>query len=226
MLFLYAFTFSYAYASLDTGTGALILFGTVQLSLMLLGILKKQKSHFSEFIGVPLAFAGLVYLVLPELSTPSMMGVVLMIVAGLAWSLYSAAGANSDNALADTAFNFSLTIPFITILLGLMFTGHWVGLDTAPTTLTVQGLTLALASGTITSGLGYTFWYIAARGLSSVQAGICQLLVPLLASAGGVLFADEVFTERLILSSLFILGGVALSFFGKQLSVSIQKIST
>lgn len=220
MLFIYAAAFSYAYVSLETGTGALILFGTVQLSLMTIGFIKKQNSHVSEFFGVPIALIGLTYLVLPELSKPSFSGAILMILAGVAWALYSAAGTKTKDPIADTAFNFAKTIPFIATCLLLTTMSSF---DTTTIILTPYGIALAVLSGTLTSGLGYTLWYIAIRGLSSIQAGICQLLVPLIAAIGGVVFAGEALTERMLVASLLLIGGVAVSLFGQQIITSTHQ---
>ena len=207
MLFLYAVCFSYAYISLETGVGALILFGAVQITIILIGIHAGNKLNALEWAGVFIAFGGFIYLVLPGLATPSLWGFVLMLIAGIAWGLYTLAGKSSQNPLADTAFNFLRTAPFV-VVLGI------ITLSSAH--ITAQGIILAVLSGAVASGLGYTIWYMALKGITALQAAVLQLLVPVIAAAGGILFADETLTLRLILSGLAILGGILLVILGRQ----------
>jgi drug/metabolite transporter (DMT)-like permease len=201
MLFLYAGAFSFAYITLDTGTGALILFGAVQLTMIIFALVKGERLGFISWSGVLLAFAGFVYLVLPGVSTPSVVGFLLMTIAGIAWGFYTLMGKGSENPLADTTFNFTRTIPFVIIL--AIFTISYLELS-------VKGIILAVLSGAIASGIGYTIWYTALRGLSSTQAAVVQLLVPVIAAIGGVVFISEAITLHLIISSILILGGVTL----------------
>jgi drug/metabolite transporter (DMT)-like permease len=207
MLFVYAITFSYAYITLDTGTGALILFGSVQLSMILIGIFSGNKLHTVEWLGVLIAFLGFVYLVFPSLSTPSFIGFMLMAVAGIAWGVYSILGRGSNNPIADTTYNFLRTTPLLVILI-------LVSLDS--THITQKGIGLAILSGAIASGLGYTVWYLALRGLTVTQAAVVQLFVPILAAIGGVLFANEMISWRLILASLLVLGGILMVVLGRK----------
>lgn len=200
-LFVYAATFSYAYITLDTGVGALILFGTVQLTMIVAGVLRGQRLAMLEWLGLGLAFAGLVYLVSPSLNTPSLAGFVLMLASGVAWGVYTLAGAGSANPLRATSFNFFRTAPFAGLIMIVSI---------ASSELTLYGVMLAMASGGITSALGYTLWYQALRSLSSIQAGVVQLLVPVIAAFGGVLFVGEFVTWPLVIASLLILGGVCL----------------
>jgi drug/metabolite transporter (DMT)-like permease len=206
MLFLYAITFSYAYISLDTGTGALILFGAVQISMILVGLWSGNKLHYAEWLGIMMAFMGLVYLVIPSLSTPSMSGFILMAISGVAWAVYSLLGRASTNPIDDTAYNFLRTLPFI--LLCVLFTYDQVNLST-------QGLWLAIISGAITSGLGYILWYMALRELSVTQAAVIQLLVPTLAALGGIIFVNELVSLRFVLSSVLVLGGILIVVTGR-----------
>jgi drug/metabolite transporter (DMT)-like permease len=201
MLFLYATTFSFAYLSLNTGTGALILFGTVQLIMILWSLYKGEHLHTLEWSGVFLASAGLVYLVLPGVSAPSPLGFLLMLVAGIGWGSYSLLGRSSAQPLQDTGANFIRTLPFV-ILLGLVMYSH---ID-----LTSRGAWLAILSGAIASGMGYAIWYRVLTGLTATQAAVFQLSVPVIAAAGGVIFMEETVSLRLILASLMILGGIAL----------------
>lgn len=206
-LFLYAVTFSFAYLSLDTGMGALILFGAVQITMLLMSFLTGNRFHYVEWLGVVIAFAGFVYLVMPGASAPSLFGFALMSVAGIAWGFYTLAGQGSDNPLADTAYNFLRTLPLVVILIAVTF---------QQAELSPYGVLLAVVSGAITSGIGYTIWYIALGGLSAIQAAVLQLLVPVIAAVGGVLFADEVVTLRLVIASLLILGGTLIVILGKR----------
>ena len=206
MLFIYAITFSYAYLSLDTGTGALILFGAVQISMIMMGLLSGNKLHYSEWLGIGTAFIGLIYLVMPTLSTPSVTGFILMAISGIAWAIYSLLGRSSTNPIDDTAYNFLRTLPFIVIL--AFFTFEQVAI-------TPKGLWLAIISGAITSGIGYVIWYIALRGLSVTQAAVIQLSVPILASLGGILFVNELVSLRFIISSGLVLGGILIVVTGR-----------
>lgn len=205
-LFLYAVTFSFAYISLDTGVGALILFGSVQITMILAGLLSGNKLQYFEWGGMLLAFSGFVYLVMPGLATPSLIGFILMFISGIAWGFYTLIGKGSINPLSDTAYNFSRTLPFVIVLSAITFQYF---------SLSQKGIFLAILSGAITSGAGYTIWYIALRGLSVVQAAVVQLFVPVIAAVGGVIFSDEIISLRLILSSVIILGGILIVILGK-----------
>lgn len=207
MLFLYGVTFSYAYISLDTGMGALILFGAVQLTMILISLLSGNRLHYLEWMGVVIAFSGFVYLVLPTLSTPSMVGFILMTLSGVAWGLYTVKGRGCKDPILDTTYNFIRTLPFIAILLLLTIQS---------VSLTQAGIIFAVLSGAIASGVGYALWYFALRGLSVMQAAALQLLVPIIAAIGGVIFASEVITMRLAISSFAVLGGILLVLFGRQ----------
>ncbi len=200
-LFIYAIAFSVAYITLETGIGALLLFGSVQLSIVAFTIFRGEKLKLVEGLGIILAMGGFVYLLWPNLSLPSAYGTSLMILSGIAWSGYTLFGKGSKNPLLDTTANFIRALPIAVILLLLTISQVHISLD---------GALLAAASGAITSGIGYTVWYIALRGLSSSQAGVVQLLVPVFASLGGVLFANEPITTDFIIASLIILSGVAL----------------
>ena len=201
MLFVYALGFSFAYLMLETGTGALILFGMVQITMVVASLIKGQRLARLEWLGIGTAFAGFVYLVWPEVSTPSISGVVLMSIAGIAWGVYTLRGRTSQAPLADTAYNFTRTLPFL-LLLGLFSIGQFE--------LSTQGIVLAVLSGAIASGLGYTLWYSVLTHLSATQAGVLQLLVPVIAALGGILFVSEPLTLRFIVASLLILGGIYL----------------
>ena len=201
VLFLYAAAFSYAYITLETGTGALIAFGSVQITMIAYSLISGYKMSIWEWLGVFLSIAGFVYLMLPDAKTPSVSGFVLMTISGISWGLYSIRGNDSKNPLNETAFNFLRATPFLMLLL------FFISKDANAST---KGILLALLSGTITSGIGYTIWYMALKELTSIQASIVQLFVPVLAAIGGVIFVGELISSKLIVASLMILGGILL----------------
>lgn len=201
VLFLYAAAFSYAYITLETGTGALIAFGSVQITMIAYSLISGYKMSIWEWLGVFLSIAGFVYLMLPDAKTPSVSGFVLMTISGISWGLYSIRGNDSKNPLNETAFNFLRATPFLMLLL------FFISKDANAST---KGILLALLSGTITSGIGYTIWYMALKELTSIQASIVQLFVPVLAAMGGVFFVGELISSKLIVASLMILGGILL----------------
>jgi len=213
MLFVYAITFSFAYITLDTGTGALILFGSVQITMILLSLLSGNRLHITELVGVVIAFIGFVYLILPGVTTPSAIGFLLMSVAGIAWGIYTIKGHGSKNPLMDTAYNFLRTIPLVLILaIVAIKDAHYSS----------EGILLAVLSGGIASGIGYTIWYIALAGLSVMQAAVMQLLVPVIAALGGVLFVSEAVTLRLTVSATLILGGILMVVLGRYYFVQLR----
>jgi drug/metabolite transporter (DMT)-like permease len=213
MLFIYAVAFSFGYISLDTGTGALILFGAVQITMILSNVIAGNKLHLSEWFGLALAFTGFVYLIMPSVTTPSLTGFVLMSISGMAWAFYTLLGRKSKNALNDTAFNFLRTAPFIFIL--MVFSLNNLHVSTS-------GFMLAILSGAIASGVGYFVWYIALAGLSVTQAAVLQLFVPIIAALGGVIFTSELITVRLIESSVLVLGGILMVILGRYYFVQLK----
>lgn len=199
-LFTYAITFSYAYLSLETGTGALILFACVQLSMLIFGLIRGETYRGAEWLGLALAFAGFVYLVLPGVTAPDPMGALLMGCAGLAWAVYTVRGAGSATPLRDTTGNFVRTVPMLLVLLvPLLSTSH----------VTVQGIVMALGSGILASAIGYAIWYTALPRLSTSVAAVSQLSVPVLAALAGLVWLQEWPDSRLIIAALCILGGIA-----------------
>jgi drug/metabolite transporter (DMT)-like permease len=213
MLFLYAITFSFSYITLDTGTGALILFGSVQITMIFLSIISGNRLHITEWMGVSISFAGFVYLILPGVTTPSVTGFLLMTVAGIAWGIYTLRGRGSDNPLMDTTYNFLRTIPLV-ILLAIVTIQN--------THYSTEGILLAALSGGIASGIGYTIWYTALGGLSATLAAVVQLSVPVIAALGGIIFVSEAITLRLTLSAIMILGGILLVILGRYYFVQIK----
>lgn len=202
LLFLYAVPFSYAYVSLGAGTGALILFGSVQATMLSAALATGERPHALEWTGLIVALAGLVYLVLPGLAAPSPLGCALMTTAGISWGAYSLRGRGAADPLAETAGNFLRTVP-MTVVISIA--------AARSLNVTTKGAVLAVLSGAVASGLGYVAWYAALRGLSATRAASVQLAVPVLAAAGGVAFLAERITVRLIVSAVLILGGVGLA---------------
>jgi drug/metabolite transporter (DMT)-like permease len=202
MLFLYAVSFSYAYVSLSAGTGALILFGTVQGTMITAGLIAGDRPAALEWLGWSAACAGLVWLLLPGIEAPSIEGSALMAIAGITWGIYSLRGRRESNALAANASNFALSV---TVVLVLAIATHEVA------ELSGRGVLLAVLSGTVTSGLGYVIWYRALEHLRAMQAALVQLSVPAIAMAGGALLLDEALTLRLIGSSALVLGGISVA---------------
>jgi drug/metabolite transporter (DMT)-like permease len=201
MLFAYVAAFSFAYLTLPAGTGALILFGAVQLTMFAVGLARGERFTPRGWAGLALAVAGFVVLVLPGVAAPPAAGAALMAVAGIAWGAYSLRGRGVPDPLAATASNFLRAMP-LALALGVVFV--------ARAHADVAGVLLAIASGALTSGLGYVIWYAALRGLSALQAASVQLSVPVIAACAGALWLDEAFTARLLVAVVAILGGIAL----------------
>ena len=209
MLFLYAAAFSFAYLSLSAGTGALILFGTVQATMIFSALRSGERPYALEWIGLFLALVGLVYLVFPGLMTPSAMGSVFMVVAGISWGMYSLRGRGTIDPLADTTNSFVRSLPLVVGVSLISFQNSH---------LSAKGILLAVLSGALASGVGYATWYAALRGLTTTQAATVQLLVPVLAALGGVIFLSENISIRLLLAAIMILGGVGLAVTGRRQS--------
>lgn len=215
-LFIYALTFSYAYISLDTGIGALILFGAVQITMILKGVISGTKLHYFEWAGITCAFSGFVYLLSPSLTSPTLLGFILMAMSGIAWGFYTLEGKKAGNPIANTANNFIRTLPMIIIL--VLFTIQQAELSQ-------HGIFLAILSGALTSAIGYALWYIALEALSSIQAGVLQLLVPVIAAMGGVVFSQEYISMHLFISSIIILSGILIVILGKYSAMIFKRKS-
>lgn len=201
-LFAYAAAFSLAYITLTTGTGALVLFASVQVTMLGVALRSGERLNAVQWIGSVLAVGGLVYLVFPGLSAPDPLGALLMGVAGVAWGIYSIRGRGVGAPISMTAGNFRRAVPFS--LAASIVALAWAEL-------TAEGVLLAMISGALTSGMGYVLWYRVLRGLTTTQASVVQLLVPVLAALGGVVLLSEAMSMRLILASMLILGGVGLA---------------
>lgn len=198
----YAVTFSVAYVIVGAGPGALILFASVQISMVAWAVIKGDRPALLEWLGMGVAIAALAYLVSPGLAAPPLHGAILMAIAGVSWGAYSLLGRGSVSPLADTAGNFILCAP---VALGLII----VGICTLrPST---AGLAYAIASGAVASGLGYVIWYDVLPKLSRTTAAVVQLTVPVIAALGGVALIGEPLTARLLIAMAGISGGVLLS---------------
>ena len=208
MLFLYAVTFSFSYLQLTAGTGALILFCTVQVTMILVALQQGEKPQPLEWGGLLLALAGLLYLVSPGLAAPPLVGSILMVIAGIAWGFYSLLGRGAKDPVAYTTANFVRAVPLAAVVSLVSLSGLH---------LTRSGVLLALISGALASGVGYAIWYAALDGLTATRAATVQLTVPVIASAGGILFLQEALTVRLVLAALMILGGSGLAVMGRPL---------
>ena len=200
-LYLYMVFFAFAYLSLSAGTGALILFGAVQLTMFTVAL--RSGEHFPKisWAGLALAIAGLVYLVSPGLTAPDPLGAALMTIAGVSWGAYSLVGRSAKDPVEATAHNFLYAVPLV-VATSLVFIG-----DLA---VTAAGAAYAVVSGAVASGVGYVIWYTALRGLTGTGAATVQLSVPVIAAIGGVILLSEAVTLRLVVASAATLGGVAL----------------
>lgn len=208
MLFAYALSFSYAYINLDAGVGALILFAVVQLSIIISAMLQKEKLHIQKIVGIVLAFVGLAYLLYPQQSFElSTWHVLLMIISGLAWGVYTILGKKSSDALYHTGDNFLKAFIMIALVYGL-FTQNII--------VSFEGIILAFLSGGITSSLGYALWYHILPKIQITTSGIIQLIVPVIAIFLSVLFLDERLTLTLLLSTAIILSGITLCLYKKR----------
>ncbi|MBL8862539.1 MAG: DMT family transporter [Planctomycetes bacterium] len=201
-LFAYALAFSLAYGALSAGTGALILFGCVQATMLGAGLRAGERPDARLWVGLALALGGLAWLVAPGLAAPPAGGAALMAAAGVAWGIYSLRGRRAADPVASTAGNFARAAPLALIALA----GAWSDAHAD-----AFGLALALVSGAITSGLGYVVWYAALRGLSASGAALVQLGVPVVTALLGVTFLAERATLRLVLAATLVLGGIALA---------------
>ena len=201
-LFAYAIAFSFAYLGLTTGTGALILFGSVQVTMFGVSLYRGVRPKALEWLGLAIASGGLTYLVLPGLAAPPILSAILMAAAGVAWGFYTLRGKGSEDPLADTAGNFLRSIPMVAVA-SLVFVSTM--------RLSMHGVVVATLSGAIASGIGYAVWYSALKHHTPIRAGILQLSVPAIAAGGGIVLLSESASVRLIIAATLILGGIALT---------------
>lgn len=199
-LLVYALCFSIAYVELDTGTGALILFSAVQLTMIGWGIFNKERFSMVQWLAFFVALAGFVYLMLPSAAVPSLLPALLMTLSGIAWGIYSIRGKSCEAPLKATSYNFARSIVALPVLMIIGFM--------AVSQISWQGVLLAFFSGSVASGLGYSVWYLALPLLKSSQAAVVQLCVPVLAAIAGVIFLGEALTVQFVIASAVILGAV------------------
>ena len=198
-LFVYATAFSFSYRTINTGAGALVLFGAVQATMLITGFVAGERMSAVQGMGSTAAMTGLVILVSPSVEAPSVLDSVLMLASGVAWGMYSLLGRGLSNPAAATAGNFLRTVPLSIAL--LLLASPWPHLDTT-------GVLYAIISGALTSGLGYVMWYRVLQHIRAMTASTIQLSAPILAALGGIALLGEAFTRDLLLASVLILGGV------------------
>lgn len=210
-LFVYAAGFSFAYQHLSAATGALLLFAAVQTTMIVWGLGQGERFQKEQWLGLLIAMVGLIALLLPGITAPPMSGSVLMLAAGIAWGVYSLRGKSDGNALQMTSGNFLRTVP-LTLLCSLLMIDA-VQVD-------ARGLLFAIASGAVTSGIGYVIWYAALPALKATTAASVQLAVPVITAIGGIVLLNEALSLRVILASITILGGIAIIIFVKKRTIA------
>lgn len=208
-LFAYAVCFSFAYISLTAGTGALILFGSVQVTMIAVAWTRGEKPKMLEWLGLVTALGGLVYLVFPGLAAPPLTSSALMAAAGISWGAYTLRGRSSSDPLAETTGNFVRSVP-MGIIISIIFIPRFH--------LSNKGIILAMLSGAIASGIGYTVWYAALRHHTATRAAVLQLAVPVLTAVIGIVLLAEAASIRLVVAGALILGGIALTILGRRRS--------
>lgn len=206
-LFAYAACFSFAYVSLPAATGALLLFGAVQATMIGYGLWTGERLGMRQSAGLICASAGLLWLMLPGVSAPPLIASIPMLAAGCAWGVYSLRGKGTADPTGATMGNFLRAVPFAIVLSAIAI--PWMSLDR-------DGVLYAIASGALTSGVGYAIWYSALRGLKAASAAVVQLSVPVLAAVGGIVLLGEAPSLRLLIASIAVLGGIALVIIGHQ----------
>jgi len=202
VLIVYAIAFTFAYVGLTAGTGALLLFGAVQVVMIAAGFRRGERVDRTIVAGWVTAVTGLILLLFPGMSAPPVLDAVLMLIAGVAWGLYSLHGRLSTDALADTAGNFVRVVPATLLVSALFWARHSAD---------IEGVGLAMLSGAVASGLGYVAWYTALPKLGAIAAANAQLAVPVIAALAGVVLFGEPITARLAAASVLVLGGSALA---------------
>jgi drug/metabolite transporter (DMT)-like permease len=206
-LFAYAACFSFAYLGLTAGTGALILFGSVQMTMIAVTIFRGERPSVLEWLGLVVALAGLFYLVFPGLASPPLLSSLLMAAAGMAWAGYTLRGKGSSDPLADTTGNFVRSLPFAAVIAVVYLPNLQ---------LSTRGIVLAVLSGAVTSGIGYAIWYAALKYHTSTRAAVLQLAVPVIAAVLGIALLGEDATMRLGIAAALILGGIWLVILAKR----------
>jgi drug/metabolite transporter (DMT)-like permease len=199
----YAIAFSYAYLQLGAGAGALLLFGSVQLTMITGGLVRGERPSPRQWIGLLVAATGMVMINLPGLDSPPVAGAALMIAAGIGWGIYSLRGRGATRPIVTTAENFVRSVPFAAVFGAIAIA--------APAQVTAPGVILAVASGGVASGLGYCLWYAVLPSLGAARAAIVQLSVPVIAAGGAILLLDEPLRRHVAIGGAIILGGLALA---------------
>lgn len=206
-LFGYAIAFSLAYLDLTAATGALILFGSVQLTMIAVSLVRGERPPLLEWLGLLFAVGGLVYLVFPGLASPPLQSSLLMAAAGASWGFYTLRGKGSTDPLAVTTGNFVRSVPMIALIAIPFF---------AKIHLSNRGIILAIISGAVTSGIGYAVWYAALKFHPPTRAAVLQLSVPVIAAVCGIVFLAETFSIRLLVAGIMIILGIGMTIFGKK----------
>lgn len=206
-LFAYAICFSFAYIGLTAATGALILFSSVQFTMIAVALFRGERPTAVEWIGLLIALGGLVFLLLPGLTSPPPLQSALMAAAGMSWGFYTLRGKGTSDALGDTTGNFTRAVPMI-VIAAIPFLSQ-IHLST-------RGIVFAILSGAVTSGAGYAVWYAALKHHTATRAAVLQLSVPVITAFAGVLLLSEVMTQHLLIAAAFILGGIGLAIFGRR----------
>jgi drug/metabolite transporter (DMT)-like permease len=202
-LALYAVAFAFAYVKLSAGTGALLLFGSVQLTMMAAALFGGERPRAMEWVGYALALGGLLWLVMPGVKAPPAFAAALMVFAGVAWGVYTLRGRGATDPLAQTTVNFERAMPFVFVA--------FMVLSPERRHVSWNGIALAIASGALASGVGYALWYRALPSLTRARAATLQLAVPVLAALGGVTLLGESVSTRLVGSAVLVLGGIGLA---------------
>lgn len=206
-LFAYAVCFSFAYLGLTAGTGALVLFGSVQMTMIAAAIYRGERPQALEWLGLVVAICGLVYLVFPGLASPPLTSSLLMAAAGAAWGFYTLRGKGSSDPLVETTGNFVRTVPIMAIAAVPYL---------SKIQLSYSGALLAILSGSVASGIGYTVWYAALKHHTATRAAVLQLAVPVIAAAMGIIFLSEAANTRLFIAAALILGGIGLTILSRR----------
>lgn len=220
-LFIYAVSFTYGYGLIAAGTGALLLFGAVQITMTIAGYRAGERLNTTQLIGFVLALCGLVILMLPGLAAPSFIGALLMCISGVAWGIYTLQGRGASNPAITTAGNFIKAAPMAIIL--------WLAVNFSTTSainLANSGIIYALLSGIVTSGIGYIIWYSVLPELKATQAAIVQLSVPLIVTLAGALLLNEAITLRIIIAAVAILTGTVLVLMFKNSSLKKTNVAS
>lgn len=216
-LFVYALFFSLAYTQLPASVGALILFASIQITMIGSAIAGGQRMSGVEWLGLFTALVGLVYLLLPGLSEPPLLGTIFMIIAGISWGVYSLVVAKLGDPIIATTRNFLFSLPAVAVLIAVVgWRMFWYG----HLNVSLYGILIGILSGALASGIGYILWYVTLKKLSTTDASVAQLAVPVITALGGVLILNERLSTRLVIASLVVIGGIGLTILGRRSTVA------